>query len=292
MQVTPLLRRSARRDSALTEDGVAQLVRHRYGAFAERGRSKEACCAAAASDAGSSFAVEHGLYTQEELSLLPDIARDLSRGCGNPTAFASIGPGETVVDFGCGGGIDIVLAAHRVGPKGKVTGIDFTPQMVKRAEQAVAEAGLADRVELRVEDIAGTELPDDSTDVLLSNCVINLVPDKDAVYREGFRILRPGGRLAISDIVLTEEIAPELQERFRSTWAGCLGGAIPEDPYLETVRRAGFRDIRIVARHQLPSEELEAMACCPGEDFCPAPSRTDLAAVEGKVASLKFTATA
>ena len=207
---------------------------------------------------------------------MPEVALNLSRGCGNPTGFANLQPGDVVVDFGCGGGIDVILAAHKVGSQGRVIGIDGAPQMIERAKQAVAEAGLQDRnIEFRTAYLDKTQLPDGFADVVISNCVINLCPDKDAVYEEAFRILRFGGRIAISDIVLTENIAPELRERFRSTWAGCLGGAIPEEDYWQTVREAGFADIRIVARHLLTPEELEAMACCPGEEFTPPPSNED-----------------
>jgi len=195
------------------------------------------------------------------------------------------------VDFGCGGGIDVILAAHKVGEQGKVVGLDFTPQMIERAKQAVAEAGLQERdIELRVVDIGKSQLPTSFTDVVISNCVINLCPDKDAIYKEAFRIVRPGGRLAISDIVLIEDIEPQLRERFQSTWAGCLGGAIPENNYWQKVRKAGFVEIQIVARHTLTPEVLEAMACCPGEEFTPPPSEEDRLLVEGKVASVKFTA--
>ena len=222
---------------------------------------------------------------------MPEVALNLSRGCGNPTGFANLQPGDVVVDFGCGGGIDVILAAHKVGSQGRVIGIDGAPQMIERAKQAVAEAGLQDRnIEFRTAYLDKTQLPDDFADVVTSNCVINLCPDKDAVYEEAFRILRSSGRIAISDIVLTENIAPELRERFQSTWAGCLGGAIPEEDYWQTVREARFAEIQVVARHLLTPEELEAMACCPGEEFTPPPSKEDRAAVEGKVASVKFTA--
>ena len=233
-----------------------------------------------------------GLYSEEELTVVPEMALNLSRGCGNPSGFADIQPGDVVVDFGCGGGIDVILAAHKVGAHGRVTGIDFAEPMIRRAHQAVAEADLQGRnIELLVADMERTQLPDAFADVLLSNCVINLCPDKDAVYREAFRILRPGGRIAISDVVLTESIAPELRMRFQATWAGCLGGAIQEEEYWQTVGRAGFAEIRVVARYPLKGEELAAMACCPGEEFTPPPARQDLRLVEGKVASVKFTAT-
>ena len=195
------------------------------------------------------------------------------------------------MDFGCGGGIDVILAAHKVGEEGRVVGIDLTSQMIEQAKQAVAEAGLQDRnIEFRVADMANSQLPNSFSDIIMSNCVINLCPEKDAIYEEAFRIVRPGGRLAISDIVLTEDINPQLRERFQTNWAGCLGGAIPEEEYWQTVRSAGFVEIQMVARHILTSEELEAMACCPGEDFTPPPSEEDRLLVEGKVASVKFTA--
>ena len=195
------------------------------------------------------------------------------------------------MDFGCGGGVDVILAARKVGPQGRVIGIDFTPQMLERAQEAVTEAGLqSGTIELRLGDMEETGLPDGFADVVISNCVINLCPGKDAVYEEALRILRPEGRLAISDIVLIEDIDPQLRERFQSTWAGCLGGAIPEADYWQTVRKAGFARIQVVARHILTPEELEAMACCPGEEFTPPPTKEDRVLVEGKVASVKFTA--
>lgn len=235
--------------------------------------------------------MDQGLYGEEDLSRVPELSRDLSRGCGNPTGFANLQSGEIVVDFGCGGGIDVILAAHKVGAQGKVVGIDFAPQMIERAKQAVSEAGLQGRnIELQVADLENSGLPGGLADVVMSNCVINLCPNKDAVYREAFRILKPGGRIAISDIVLTEEIEPGLRERFQSKWAGCLGGAIPEQEYFQTVSKVGFTAVHIVAQHTLTAEELVAMASCPGEEFTPTPAKEDLAVVQGKVKSIKFTA--
>ena len=163
--------------------------------------------------------------------------------------------------------------------------------MIERARQAVAAAGLQDRdIELKVVELEDTQLPAHFADVIISNCVINLCPDKDAVYQEAYRILRPDGRLAISDIVMAEAIDPALQKRFRSTWTGCLGGAIREAEYWQTVRYAGFTDIQVVSRHVLNPKELAAMSNCPGNDFTPSVAPEDLAQVEGKVASVKFTA--
>ena len=195
------------------------------------------------------------------------------------------------MDFGCGGGIDVILAAHKVGSQGKVIGIDFAEQMIEQAKQAVSKAGLQDRnIELYVADMENSQIPERLADVVISNCVINLSPDKEAVYKEAFRILKRGGRLAISDIVLTEDIDPNLREHFQSTWAGCLGGAVTEQDYFQTVSKVGFSAVQIVAQHTLSAEELVAMASCPGVEFTPAPAKEDLAVVQGKVKSIKFTA--
>lgn len=195
------------------------------------------------------------------------------------------------MDFGCGGGLDVILAAQKVGEKGKVVGIDFALSMIEKAKQAVIESGFQERdIEFRVADMEKSQLPEFFADVLISNCVINLSPDKDAVYNEAFRILKPGGRLTISDIVLTGDIDSQLRDRFQTTWAGCLGGAILEEIYFHTITTAGFTGIQIVSRHTLTSMELKAMACCPGEAFTPAPNKEDLEIVQGKVDSIKFVA--
>ena len=195
------------------------------------------------------------------------------------------------MDFGCGGGIDVILAAHKVGEGGKVVGIDFAPQMIEIAKQAVIESGFQQRdIELRVADIGKSQLPTDLADAVISNCVINLCPDKDAVYEEAFRVLKAGGRLAISDIVLTKDIDSQLRERFQATWAGCLGGAILEASYWDTMRKAGFTEFKMVSRHTLTPTELKAMASCPGEEFTPPLNNEDLEIVQGKVDSVKFTA--
>jgi ubiquinone/menaquinone biosynthesis C-methylase UbiE len=183
------------------------------------------------------------------------------------------------------------LAAHKVGGDGKVVGIDFAAPMIERAKQAVIEAGFQERdIELHVADMGESQLPKKFADVVISNCVINLCPDKDAVYEEVFRILRPRGRIAISDIVLTKGIESQLRERFQATWAGCLGGAILEESYWHTMKKAGFTDFQIVSRHTLSPVELKAMACCPGDEFTPLPNNEDLEIVQGKVDSVKFTA--
>jgi arsenite methyltransferase len=222
---------------------------------------------------------------------VPEIGINLSRGCGNPTGFANLQPGETVVDFGCGAGIDVILAAHRVGEQGRVVGLDFAPPMIERARQAVIASGLQERdIELRAAELENSQLPDGAADVVISNCVINLCPDKKAVYDEAYRILKPGGRLAISDIVLTEEIDLHQRKRFQENWAGCLGGAIAAEDYWQTIKEAGFAKVMVVSRHILTPQELKAMACCPGEEFTPPPAKEDLDVVQGKVVSVKFSA--
>ena len=272
-------------------DEKKQLVKTRYDKFAETGGNKESCWPSKQKPS-SGYAVGQGLYSQDELSSAPEIALNLSRGCGNPTGFAKLEQGDIVVDFGCGGGIDVILAALKVGVQGKVVGIDFAPQMIERAKQAVTEAGLQNRdIELHVEDMGNSHLPINYADVIISNCVINLCPDKNAVYEEAFRILRFGGRLAISDVVLNEEIGSQMRERFQSAWTGCLGGAMFEEDYWQTIRKVGFTEIQTVSRHTLTVEELKAMACCPGEEFTPAPNKKDLAVMKRKVDSIKFTAT-
>jgi SAM-dependent methyltransferase len=268
---------------------IKQTVKERYSKCAEEGGGEEPCCPSMA-PTSKSFAAEHGLYGQEELSLIPETALKLSKGCGNPTGFANLQCGEVVVDFGCGAGIDIILAAHKVGPDGKVVGVDFSPSMIMRAQQVVAEPGLKDTVELLVADMEQLELPDGVADVVISNCVINLCPDKAAVYREAFRILKPGGRLAISDVFMNDPIDPGVKERFQTTWAGCVGGSIDEEAYFALVREAGFGQIDVRARYTLSSGELESMACCPGPKYTPAPASEDLASIAGQVMSIKFTA--
>ncbi len=269
---------------------IKDTVKGRYNACAERGGGEGAVCCPGETPDRPSFAAERGLYSQAELSLIPETAFTLSRGCGNPTGFADLQSGETVVDFGCGAGIDVVLAAHKVGAGGKVVGVDFAPHMIERAKQTAAEAALMEITEFVVTDLGRVELPDGVADVVISNCVINLCPDKEAVYREAFRILKPGGRLAISDIVYAGQIDPEARERFQSTWAGCVGGTIEEGRYFQIVQDAGFTAVEVIARHPLQPKELEEMACCPGPEFTPGPAKEDIASVEGKVISVKFRA--
>ncbi len=268
---------------------IKQQVKTRYDKFAEGGGSTEGCCPLG-KEGTEGFALEHGLYSKEDMALIPKLSINLSRGCGNPTSFANIQLGEVVADFGSGGGIDLVLAAHKVGPTGKVIGIDFAPHMIERAKQVMEEAGLSDRTEFILLDIENPQVPDNIADAVISNCVINLCPCKPCVYKQVFGILKPGGRLAISDIVTIGNINPKVRQYFQSIWAGCTGGAIPEDEYFKIVRDAGFNQVKVIARHTLGPKELEEMASCPGKEFSPTFSEEKLAQMQGKIVSTKFVA--
>ncbi len=282
--------KSEKRSVIMNTEEIKQTVKSRYGQCVDAGCGKESCCCPSETPKNLSFAAEHVLYSKEELSLVPEASLSLSKGCGNPTGFANLKSGEIVVDFGCGAGIDVILAAHKVGGNGRVVGVDFTDQMIEKAKQAIADSGLSNLIELIVCDMEELNLKDGFADVVISNCVINLCADKDAVYSEAFRILKPGGRLAISDIIYTQSIDSQVKERFQSTWAGCVGGTIEKEKYFEIIRKAGFSEIEIVAIHPLPSTELETMVCCPGPEFTPAPAKEDVDSVQGKVASIKFVA--
>jgi ubiquinone/menaquinone biosynthesis C-methylase UbiE len=179
---------------------------------------------------------------------------DISFGCGNPTAIAELSAGEVVLDLGSGGGIDCFLAAKQVGPSGRVIGLDMTPDMVRLARHNAKKVG-AGNVEFRYGEIEDMPLPDGLVDVIISNCVINLSPDKDAVFAEAFRVLRPGGRLSVSDIVTRGELPPSVRDRL-DAWAGCLAGALDESDYVEKIQRAGFADMQVIDRKYVTISEF------------------------------------
>jgi arsenite methyltransferase len=275
----------------MKSEEILQVVKERYSKAAQTsGAGAGSCCCPSAATPGGEFAVQDSLYNPEDLASVPELAVKLSRGCGNPVSIADLRPGEVVVDLGCGAGIDVILAARRITPGGKVVGVDFAQPMIERATQAVTEAGLTDFVQFVVGDLARPHLPDDFADAVISNCAINLCPHKEAVYCQAFRILKRGGRLAISDVAYSEKPPPEVKSRFEATWAGCVGGAMEEQAYFNLIKKAGFEKIHIVARHSLGPTELEEMASCPGPEFAPRPEKEDLAAVQGTVTSIKFTA--
>ena len=271
----------------MTPAEIKKIVKNRYGKFAETGLTRESGL-----NGSGHYPFGLGFYKQPDLSLVPQKALCLTCGCGNPIGFANIQPCSSVVDLGCGGGTDVILAAHKVKEQGRVFGIDIAPEMVERTKQALAEAGLQHRrIFLRVADIEEiSSLPKTFADVLISNCAINLCPDKVTVYRNIFRVLRPGGILAVSDIVWTEEIDTNLLKRFQSSWAGCLGGAVSEENLRLILKKATFIDIQVLGHYYLSMEELETIACYPGKDFVLPPGKEDLLLLKGRVAGITIIA--
>jgi len=222
-------------------EDVKQAVRDKYGAIAEsvaRGAS-DGCCG----PAGCADPITSNLYSHAETGALPAEAVAASLGCGNPTAALALDPGQTVLDLGSGGGIDVLLSAKRVGPTGKVYGLDMTDEMLALARENQRKAG-ATNVEFLKGAIEAIPLPDDAVDVVISNCVINLSSDKDAVLREAFRVLKPGGRLAVSDVVVRGEVPADIR-RSMELWVGCIAGALDEADYAGKLRAAGFADVEI-----------------------------------------------
>ncbi len=235
---------------------VREVVRERYGRIAAEAPA-EGCCGGG-STCGSSDAVSIG-YSEAELSQLPEGA-NLGLGCGNPQGIAALSPGETVLDLGSGGGIDCFLAARQVGDTGKVIGVDMTPQMLARARANAAKSGVRN-VEFRLGEIEHLPVADESVDVILSNCVVNLSPDKPAVFRESFRVLKPGGRLAISDMVAKGPLPAEIRNNLDS-YTGCVGGAAEISDLEKMLSEAGFVNVRIApkaaSRDLLVSANIEA----------------------------------
>lgn len=226
-------------------------------------------------------------YGAETLEEVPEELKEASLGCGNPLSHANLSPGERVLDLGSGAGLDVTLASRAVGPGGLVYGVDFTPEMLERARRHLDQQKITNvtLLEGRIEKLP---LPEQSVDVVISNCVINLSPDKPAVFREAFRVLAPGGRLVVSDILATAPI-PENVREDAGAWAECIAGAIPENEYLEAIRAAGFHDLRVIrgGSFELPgSGEFEAAAetasggCCGAEGCC---SETKVALVSAIV---------
>lgn len=272
-----------------TDEKIKGAVRQAYGNIARRFVEESveepaaaSCCgpseatveaATQASCCGPSEATVEAtgaarFYSTEELDGLPDTVTDVSLGCGNPLAIAELQPGETVLDLGSGGGIDCFLAARKVGPEGQVIGLDMTPDMIKLARRNAKKVG-ATNVDFRFGEMEDMPLPDESVDAIISNCVINLSPDKDAVFREAYRVLRPGGRLSVSDIVVDGELPQAIRERL-DAWAGCLAGALDETDYLDKIRTAGFAEVEVLSRDYADIQETaeweEVQAMVVGSD--------------------------
>ena len=228
----------------MPDTNIKEVVREKYGNAALQVKSgSKSCCGGVSASGLSGDPVTHNLYDTSQTQGLPEEAMLASLGCGNPTALAQLRPGETVLDLGSGGGIDVLLSAKRVGPTGKAYGLDMTDEMLTLANENKHKAG-ATNVEFLKGEIENIPLPDNSVDVIISNCVINLSADKDRVLREAFRVLKPGGRLAVSDVVTRGEIAPEVRKSVL-LWVGCIAGALEENEYRAKLVSAGFEQVEI-----------------------------------------------
>ncbi|MGA2739783.1 MAG: arsenite methyltransferase [Bryobacteraceae bacterium] len=222
---------------------IKEIVKEKYGQAALRAGSGGSSCCGAAAAVDCCDPITSDLYDAAQTADVPPEALKASLGCGNPTALAELKPGETVLDLGSGGGIDVLLSARRVGPSGKAYGLDMTDEMLALARENQRKAG-AGNVEFLKGEIENIPLPDSSVDVIVSNCVINLSGDKDKVLREAYRVLKPGGRFAVSDVVVRGEVPAEIR-RSVELWIGCVAGALEESEYRNKLAAAGFESIRI-----------------------------------------------
>lgn len=264
---------------------IQQAVREKYGAIATsvtQSSNTTSCCGPRA--CGGEDPITSNLYSDAEAGSLPANAVAASMGCGNPTALLTLAPGQTVLDLGSGGGIDVLLSAKRVGPTGKVYGLDMTDEMLALARDNQRKAG-ATNVEFLKGTIENIPLPDQSMDVIISNCVINLSTNKDAVLREAFRVLKPGGRFAVSDVVVRGEV-PENLRRNMELWVGCIAGALEEKEYAAKLTAAGFTDVDVESWRVYNVDDARAFLTEAGIDVdAMAPQ------VEGKFASAFIRAT-
>jgi arsenite methyltransferase len=253
---------------------IKAVVREKYGEAARRAESGgSSCCGAAPGKECACDPITSNLYNAAEAGQVPEKALQASLGCGNPTALAKLNAGEVVLDLGSGGGIDVLLSARRVGPTGKAYGLDMTDEMLALANENKRKAG-AENVEFLRGEIENIPLPDNSVDVIISNCVINLSSDKDRVLREAFRVLKPGGRFAVSDVVTRGDVSPQIRQNML-LWVGCVAGALEETEYHNKLGAAGFEQIEIEptriyhvedAREFLSEKGLDVDALAPQVD--------------------------
>jgi arsenite methyltransferase len=228
----------------MSADNIKEVVKQRYGQAALRVQGgSTSCCGTGPAVGGGCDPITYNLYSIQQSGEVPEQAMQASLGCGNPTALAQLNPGETVLDLGSGGGIDVLLSARRVGPQGKAYGLDMTDEMLALARENQKKAGVSN-VEFLKGEIENIPLPDNSVDVIISNCVINLSADKDRVMREALRVLKPGGRLAVSDVVVTGEIPAAIRKSVE-LWIGCVAGALRDSDYTAKLASAGFENIAI-----------------------------------------------
>jgi len=259
-------------------------VQEKYGQIAVSagsccGPANAGCCSTSPSAEDLSAGVG---YSVKELASIPEGA-NLGLGCGNPVALASLQPGETVLDLGSGGGIDCFLAARRVGPEGRVIGVDMTAEMIHLARENAEKSDLKN-VEFRLGEIENLPVQDRAIDAVISNCVINLSPDKERVFREIYRVLKPGGRVMVSDIVLDGELPAKVKDSV-AAYTGCIGGALKRDDYLAAIAKAGFSDVQVVAEDRVP---VDLWADFPEE--AKTLSREEIKTALGLIASIKVAA--
>ena len=259
----------------MSSSRVHDAVREKYGEIA-RSVGKGGCCGP--SSCGCGDPITSNLYSDSETNDLPADAVAVSLGCGNPTALIELLPGQTVLDLGSGGGIDVLLSAKRVGPSGKVYGLDMTDEMLALARENRRKAG-ATNVEFLKGTIEEIPLPDQSVDVILSNCVINLSEDKDAVLREAFRVLKPGGRFAVSDVVIRGPVPSEIR-RSMELWVGCVAGALEEEEYAAKLKGAGFESVEVEPWRVYQIDDARAFLAESGIDVDQLAPQVD-----GKIAS-------
>jgi SAM-dependent methyltransferase len=248
----------------MSDTNIKEVVKERYGNAALRVTSGGSSCCGASPARTSCDPITSNLYDATEAGQIPEEAMLASLGCGNPTTLAKLNAGETVLDLGSGGGIDVLLSAKRVGSTGKAYGLDMTDEMLALANANKAKAGVTN-VEFLRGEIEHIPLPDNSVDVIISNCVINLSADKDAVLREAFRVLKPGGRFAVSDVVTRGEMLPEIRKSVL-LWVGCIAGALQETEYRDKLASAGFGDVEVEATRVYKVEDAREFLSGQGLD--------------------------
>ena len=266
---------------------VKDIVKQKYGQAAERVArgGGNACCGGAAATWGQCDPITSNLYDASQAGAVPEQALLASLGCGNPTALAELKPGETVLDLGSGGGIDVLLSARRVGPTGRAFGLDMTDQMLALAEENKRKSGL-ENVHFLKGEIEHIPLPDNSVDVIISNCVINLSADKDRVLREAHRVLKPGGRFAVSDVVVRGEVPASMRQNME-LWIGCVAGALGDDEYLAKLQTAGFENAAIEVTRVYTTEDAKEFLAGQPEDLVRLAHEVDGRFVSGFVRATK-----
>ena len=248
----------------MSEPNLQETVKQKYGEAAKRAANGATACCGGGAELSGCDPITRNLYDEAEKARLPAKAVAASLGCGNPTALANLRPGETVLDLGSGGGIDVILSAKRVGPTGKAYGLDMTDEMLALARENQKKAGI-DNVEFLKGAIESIPLPDNSVDVIISNCVINLSGDKDRVIAEAFRVLKPGGRFAVSDVVVRGAVPAEIRKSME-LWVGCIAGALEENEYREKLARAGFENVDVEATRVYRTDEARDFLAAAGLD--------------------------